>query len=103
MSVLPEETLKALNHLVDYEPHQSRHQKAKKSLLKLLPRLMMELLDEQPNESDKSEKAPKSQTKRKTADAEEGDVKAKKSVSIKPDRLKGKQRTKDIKNLVTKF
>jgi hypothetical protein len=97
MSVLQEETLKALNHLVDYEPHQSRHQKAKKALLNLMPRLMMELLDEQPNESDKSEKAKESQTKRKSADAEEGDVKAKKSVSIKSDRLKGKQRTKNIK------
>jgi len=94
MSALLEETLKALNRLNDYDPHQSRYQKAKKSLIKLLPQLITELhgeLLDAPIEQ-KVEKEPK----RKSSEAEEGAVKAKKSVSIKadPPKKKSKSQTK---------
>ena len=87
MSALLEETLKALNRLNDYDPHQSRYQKAKKSLIKLLPQLITELVEAQ------VEKEPK----RKSSEAEEGAVKAKKSVSIKADSPKGKSKSQTKK------
>ena len=84
MSVL-EETLKALNHYNDYEPHQSRYQRAVASLLKLIPEFYHELVQTQ------AEKEPK--RKSSELDSEFGAVKAKKSVSIKVDPPKGKSKS----------
>ncbi len=84
MSVL-EETVKALNRYSDYEPHQSRHQKAAAALLKLIPEFYHELVEAQ------AEREPN--RKSSELNSESGAVKAKKSVSIKVDPPKGKSKS----------
>ena len=83
-----DQILKHLPRYHDYDPHQSRHQKAAAALLKLIPEFYHELVEAQ------AEKEPK--RKSSELDSESGAVKAKKSVSIKADlpKKKSKSQTK---------